>query len=493
MSRAPTAWRNAPLRVRLVALFSVLLVAALSAVGGLALTLLQRSLVTELDEQLAGAAQPLVSQSLESFDRPGGGSTGDPLRPTDYAVIIADTEGSVVTSTLSQDSGASLPDVGSMDLATVEEWGNSPRTVPSQEGTGQWRVLVAPLSSGEGTVVGTAAVALPMSSVNATMSTMVKAIVAIGIGVLVAVGVATYLVVRSSLRPLQQIETTAAGIAAGDLSKRVQGGPETTEVGSLAASLNTMLGRIEESFEVQRASEEKMKRFVSDASHELRTPLATVKGYSELYRLGGIPESEIAGVMTRIEGSATRMEALVHDLLTLARLDESAPPAVTRVPLAGLLQDAAAELRALDPERRVTVEVAPDLAALAEEAGLRRVLTNLLGNAAKYTPSGSPVEILAHRVPADALEPRQREGVEGGEVGEVVIEVRDHGPGVPERDRARIFERFARLDSGRTRDAGGTGLGLSIVASLVAAMSGEVACLPTPGGGATMQIRLPSA
>lgn len=478
MSRVPTAWRSAPLRVRLVALFSVLLVAALCAVGGLALTLLQRSLVTELDDQLAKAAQPLVSQSLESFDRPGGG--GDPLRPTDYAVIIADTDGSVVTSTLSQDSGASLPDVGSMDLASVEDWGQTPRTVPSEEGTGQWRVLVAPLSNSEGTVLGTAAVALPMSSVNATMSTMVKAIVAIGIGVLVAVGVATYLVVRSSLRPLQQIETTAAGIAGGDLSKRVQGGPESTEVGSLAASLNTMLGRIEESFAVQRASEEKMKRFVSDASHELRTPLATVKGYSELYRLGGIPESEIAGVMGRIEGSATRMEALVHDLLTLARLDEGAPPAVTRVPLAGLLQDAAADLRALDPERRVTVEVTPDLAVLAEEAGLRRVLTNLLGNAAKYTPAGSPVEIVAHRDP-------------NGDQDAVLLEVRDHGPGVPQQDRTRIFERFARLDPGRTRDAGGTGLGLSIVASLVGAMAGEVTCLPTPGGGATMQIRLPAA
>ena len=253
----------------------------------------------------------------------------------------------------------------------------------------------------------------------------------------------------------------------------------TTEVGSLATSLNAMLTQIEHSFAVQRASEERMRRFVSDASHELRTPLATVRGYGELYRIGGIPESQVSSAMVRIESEATRMTGLVSDLLQLARLDEGRPLDLQTVELTGLADDAAADVRVLDPDRVVAV-VGPDggapapVHAVADEQRVRQILANLTENARMHTPAGTPVEIAV-----------------GSEGRTAVLEVRDHGPGVPPAETERIFGRFYRLDSSRSRASGGSGLGLAIVAAIAAAHGGTTRASETPGGGLTITVTLP--
>ncbi|GMA30360.1 sensor histidine kinase [Litorihabitans aurantiacus] len=510
-----TAWRHLPLRARLVILFSALLTIALVAVGSLALTLLRTSLVREVDMQLDRAAQGMVDRAFAGAQ--GLRSPEDGPLPTDYAVVISTPDGQEVQrcvrntcefptaagsgTTTGADDGATGggttaaddiggPRVGTLDVASASERAGEPYTVDGADGTA-WRVTVAPLKNAQGVVSGTAAVGLPLTAVNATMGMMAGALLAIGGGVLALTAVATYAVVRSSMRPLRRIEATAAAIAAGDLSRRVDDAPASTEVGSLAASLNTMLGQVEHSFTAQRASEARMKAFVGDASHELRTPLATVTGYTELYRLGGIPPEELPGVMQRIEGSSVRMTALVTDLLSLARLDEGAPLDVGAVDVHVPLEDAARDLRVLDPSRDVTVVVAGGASGAgggggggsggvrpvaADDGALRQILTNLVGNASAYTPPGSPVELVAREADAGVL-----------------LSVVDHGPGVPEAERARIFERFARLDAGRSRDAGGSGLGLSIVAALATALGGWVRCVETPGGGATMQVWLPAA
>lgn len=486
-----TAWRRLPLRARLVVLFSILLTFALVAVGGLALTLLKSSLMREVDRQLDSAAQGLVDAAFS--DAQGVGGTTSSSLPTDYAVVIATPDGQEVKRcvrntcvVLSSPGGAQAvadlggPAVTGLDIDAVSARAGEPFAVGGVDGT-SWRVVVAPLTNEYGTVTGTAAVALPLRAVNATMGMMAGALIAVGAGVLALTAIATYAVVRSSLRPLRRIEATAASIAAGDLSQRVDDAPTSTEVGSLAASLNTMLGQVESSFTARKASENRMKAFVGDASHELRTPLATVTGYTELYRLGGIPPAEVPGVMARIEASSVRMTALVTDLLSLARLDEGAPMTIEPLDVRVHLEDAARDLRVLDPTRRVTVVAgAPDGAGLravaADDGALRQVLTNLVGNAAAYTPDGSPVELVA------------TESDDG-----VLLSVVDHGPGVPEEDRGRIFERFARLDAGRSRDAGGSGLGLSIVSAMATALGGWARCVETPGGGATMQVWLPAA
>lgn len=246
-----------------------------------------------------------------------------------------------------------------------------------------------------------------------------------------------------------------------------------------------MLSHIEEAFDAQKRSEVKMRRFVGDASHELRTPLVSIRGYSELYRMGGLPNDEaVAMAMDRIESESKRMGQLVEDLLALARLDERRVAMNAPVDLLKLATDAANDAFASAPDRTIEVvglEGAEALTSLVwgDEQRLRQVIANLMTNALRYTPAGSPIEIAVGSVP----------GVDGTWTS--VLQVRDHGPGIHGEDAERVFERFYRADTSRTRETGGTGLGLAIVAAIVGQHDGTVRVEETEGGGATFTIRIP--
>jgi two-component system OmpR family sensor kinase len=243
-----------------------------------------------------------------------------------------------------------------------------------------------------------------------------------------------------------------------------------------------MLAQIEQAFAVRAASEARMRRFVADASHELRTPLATVRGYAELYRMGALDEpAKVDDTMRRIEGSATRMGGLVEDLLLLARLDEGRPVAREPVDLTVLAADAVSDLHALDPDRPARlVPLDPGtnggpVEVTGDDARLRQVVANLVGNVVRHTPAGTPVEIAV-----------------GTADGAGVLEVRDHGPGIDPAHAARVFERFYRVDASRTRESGGAGLGMAIVAAIVGAHRGHVSLAETPGGGTTVRVAVPA-
>jgi two-component system OmpR family sensor kinase len=189
--------------------------------------------------------------------------------------------------------------------------------------------------------------------------------------------------------------------------------------------------------------------------------------------------------MRRIEEEATRMGALVEDLLMLARLDERRPAKAEPVDLAVLAGDAVHDVRGLAPDRSVRLVGLDDAdgrargpvpaVVVGDEGSLRQVVTNLVANAVRHTPAGSPVEVAV-----------------GVDAGRAVLEVRDHGPGLPPEEAERVFERFYRTDSSRRRgNGGGSGLGLSIVAAVTAAHGGSVDVRPTPGGGATFRLALP--
>ncbi|MGL4744597.1 MAG: sensor histidine kinase, partial [Dermatophilaceae bacterium] len=290
------------------------------------------------------------------------------------------------------------------------------------------------------------------------------------------------LAVRRAFRPLSRIEDTAAAIASGDLTQRVPVRPADDEVTSLSRSLNTMLTRVEHSFSVREASEERMRQFVADASHELRTPLATVRGYAELYRQGAVPGADqVASVMERIEAESGRMSGLVEDLLTLARVDEVRDDQTGPVDLTVLAADAVADARVRAPGRRIvlaglTGPVGPTVVS-GSEPRLRQVVTNLVANALRHTPDGSPVEVVV-----------------GHDADGAALEVRDHGTGIPADIATKVFERFFRADPARGRGTGGgNGLGLAIVAAIVGSHGGRVGIAPTPDGGATFMVRLPAA
>jgi two-component system OmpR family sensor kinase len=308
--------------------------------------------------------------------------------------------------------------------------------------------------------------------------------VGIGAGVVVVIGGLGYLLVRTSLRPLQRVESTAHAIAAGDLDQRVPAAAPGTEVGRLAESLNTMLHQIQGAFaataaseEQARRSEENMRRFVADASHELRTPLTSIMGFAELYRQGAMTDTD--ALMARIETEAARMGLLVEDLLMLARLDARRPLERAPVDLLALAADVVHSAKAAAPDRDIAVEVfdGPGVPEVSGDAArLAQVLGNLVGNAIRHTPDDASITVRVGTIDNDA-----------------VVSVTDTGPGLDEKDRARVFERFYRSDSSRHRTDGsaGSGLGLSIVAALVAAHGGTVGVDSAPGAGASFWVRIP--
>jgi two-component system OmpR family sensor kinase len=345
-------------------------------------------------------------------------------------------------------------------------------------------VLARPLPDGSGTVV----VALSLDDVDDTVGKLLLITAVVSSAVLLLLAVGGYLVVRSSLRPLVEVEHTAEAIAAGDLSRRVPDRDPRTEVGRLGRSLNAMLGQIESAFHARqeseagaRRSEERMRQFVADASHELRTPLASIRGFAELYRQGAVPEqSDVDRVMRRIEDEAVRMGLLVEDLLLLARVDQQRPLEYAPVDLLAVASDAVHDAKAVAPDRSIVLELLPSdrpPVVPGDDARIRQVAANLVSNALTHTPPDAAVRV--------------RVGTLAGAEPRAVLEVSDDGPGLAAEEAARVFERFYRADPSRTRSSGGTGLGLSIVAALVAAHGGTVDLRTEPGSGAVFRVLLP--
>jgi two-component system, OmpR family, sensor kinase len=469
-----------PLRVRLVVALLALVAIALVITGVTATTQLKGYLVQQVDRDLHGVAVPARG--------PAPFGDADDARGPDGGR----REWYVVTST----RGVTLPVLPSPDLdvnppkvtrAQITGAGATPFTAPSDGKGSDWRVSVEPAATRGGTPVLVVR-AISLSDVDDTVHRLIVIETFVGLLVLVLLGGAGYVVVRQSLRPLVEVENTAAAIAEGDLSRRVPESDHRTEVGRLSRALNGMLVQIESAFRAReasevaaRASEDRMRRFVADASHELRTPLTSIRGFAELYRQGAASQpDDVARVMRRVEDSAAQMGVLVDDLLLLARLDQQRPLERTPVDVVVVAGDTVHDAQAIAPDRAITLHVTADRAPVVpgDEVRLRQVMANLVTNALNHTPPGTPVDVSV------AVAPKG---------DEVRIAVRDRGPGLAAEDAARIFERFYRADSSRTRAAGGTGLGLSIVAALVAAHGGQVGVDTAPGQGATFWVRLPLA
>jgi two-component system OmpR family sensor kinase len=330
---------------------------------------------------------------------------------------------------------------------------------------------------GFGGAPGVVVVAVPLTEVDQTLARLLLVELLVSGGVLIVLGAVAWWIVRAGLRPLDQMASTAGAIAAGDLTQRVPAGDTGTEVGRLGQALNVMLEEIEESFAARKASEERLRRFLADASHELRTPLTSIRGYAEMFDRGARDRPEdLATSMRHIRADADRMSTLVDDLLVLARLDRERPLAHERVELRQVLEPAVADISVLDPERQVRLSAEEPALVAGDANRLRQVFDNLLVNAVRHTPAGTPVEVDLRR-DGDAA----------------VVSVSDHGPGIPAAERSRIFEPFYRSDPSRSRATGGEGLGLAIVETIVRAHGGQVGVGEVVGGGARFWVRLPVA
>lgn len=479
-----TWWGARPLRTKLVVMITALMMILVAVIALVTAVLFRTELVRQLDEDME-TNKDVVSVYLTSMVQTGGYYSPQHSILRFYGVVW-DTDGDPVVSTPLL-PGSDGPALSGMSTAEVDARGSGSFEVPgTQPGSDGWRVQLYHLRSGEGSM----AIALPLHSVTTSVSRVVSLVVSIGlIGTAVSVVIANLLVERA-FRTLDRVERTTAKIAAGDLTQRVATAPPSTEVGRLSRSVNAMLAHIESAFRDKEVSEDKMRRFVQDASHELRTPLVTIRGFSELYRHGGITEPEdVAAAMGRIESEAGRMHRLVEDLLTLARLDEQRPLDHAPVDLLVLGMDSMMDASVNAPGRRVTLvglDGGPASSAplMGDENRIRQVVVNLMTNALRYTPEGTPIEVAVGT--RDLLT-----GMDAAGSRQSVIEVRDHGAGVSEEDAERIFERFYRADASRHRETGGTGLGLAIVAAIVAQHGGSVRLLETDGGGATFSVALP--
>lgn len=543
-----------PLSTKLVTCIIVLLTIGTIGISFSIRTLVGNYLLQKTDTQLVNQAQ-MIFNSMDSLDSTTS-EDGRSLVNT-YYVEVRDSEykrtgaGSVPMLREGVVSEPSLPSDGSIDGVTLGEpfttqavvhvtTSRVPDHAIMQAAQSPWRVVALPWSektkTGQVKDSGVVFIGLSLSDQIDTSNTLTRFCAMVGIAVVLIGAILGTIVVQSTLAPLKRIEKTAAKIAAGDLSQRVPDLPENTEVGSLSMSLNTMLTRIEESFHAQEETTEKMKRFVSDASHELRTPLAAIHGYAELYKM----QRDMPGALERadesiehIEASSARMTVLVEDLLSLARLDEGRGIDITQqVKLTSVVNDAADDLHALDPDRGITCGqvvlqagsdmehpsrlafqpgTMPDITLTGDASRLHQVVTNIVGNIHRYTPADSPVEVSMGVLPASispeslsrmpSNEQSLHHFIEAIEVGQsmqvgmnyAIVRFSDHGPGVPADARSKIFERFYTADPSRARQKGGTGLGMAIAQSVVKAHHGFICASGSDGTGLTLTVVLPVA
>jgi two-component system OmpR family sensor kinase len=462
--------RGASLRVRVMAA-AALLVALTSLVTALLGTTLLRSyLLSRSDTQLRDFSK-VASRIVDRQQLQPTGSSRPQGLPAQFLVEVIGAGGQV------QVAGGPLGSAGGLRLSAAQL---SETGTPFTAAGGAWRVLVEPETGGAHLVI-----AYSLGDLNSTVTRLELAdALAGGAAVVLLAGIGLPLV-RASLAPLARIEATAAAIAGGDLSRRIDHPGGNTEVGRLAEALDVMLASIEAAY-LARAdgearalrSQERMRRFTADASHELRTPLTSVRGLAEygLQQGDAASREELLRLMGLIAGESGRMSRLVDDLLLLARFDAGRPLDRRPVDLASLAAEAVQRARIVAPGRPVTLEAAEPVIVDGDEGRLTQVIDNLIGNAIQHTPPGSPVTV-AVTVSA----------------GHAELTVADHGPGMTAEQASRVFERFYRTDGARTRARGGAGLGLAIASSLAAAHGGEITVETAPGKGAAFCLRLPQA
>ena len=345
----------------------------------------------------------------------------EPIRevPSEISISLLDQNG-VVRGTL---GGAQSPQqvqtvISGLTVAELKVRGDTPFTIEgSDKNETEYRVLARVLPGDLGSVI----TAVSLEGVERSINQLRFLFFSVGIVVLILLGFIARRIIGISLKPLTKVEETAEAFAKGDYSARLPEARGDTEVGRLTWALNQMLSRIAESFEVRKASEEKLRRFVADASHELRTPLTAIRGFAELHRQGAVEgEVKTAELIRRIEQESIRMSTLVEDLLLLARLDQSREMETAPVDLKTLVHEAVTSAQAAGPNHPIEIEESEeDLFVLGDSMRIHQVVSNLLANARTHTPNGTQVRV--------RISPE-----ENG----VVIEVSDNGPGLSNKTKS---------------------------------------------------------
>ena len=460
------------LRARLIAGYLALVI----VVGGATVVVIDRSIgdamVGELDARLVGQARE-VARWLEHRGHP------DRLAPR-LARVVAARITIIGPDGLVAGDSARTGDVGKPIGAAPEV------AAAHQDGIGRAeRQLVAggppmymvAVATPEG---GAVRVAVPLSSVAARRRLVRnRMLIAAAIG-LVAAALLGLGAIRAVTRPLQAMTRTAERLARGDyeIPPPDDTRPGADELALLSRTLSQLAGELKIRISQLQGAEQVRREFLASAAHELRTPVTAISGFSETLLAGGVDEASSKEFLATIHRNAARIARLVDDLLELARLDADPERLAerVRVELAPVVTHAVASARAAAaarelPEPAITVDVPDGLAVLGDPDALDHVVQNLVDNAVVH--GGGTVRVAARRDGAA-----------------VRLTVADDGPGIPAEHQARIFERFYRVDAGRSRARGGSGLGLAIVQQQLAAMGGTVTVASAAGEGTTFTVTL---
>jgi signal transduction histidine kinase len=313
-------------------------------------------------------------------------------------------------------------------------------------------------------------VATPLAPLESDLFRLKALLVAVVVGTTALCAGIGWFLAATAMRPVDRMTRAAHTIgSAADLSERVPVPRERDEIGRLALTFNEMLGRLQQAFATQR-------QFLADASHELRSPLTAIRANVETLRRGGdVDPAERDETLRVVESEVDRMGRLVDDLLSLARADAGQEPVRTRLSLDALLLEVYHQQRPLAGRVRLTLGEFEPVEIDGDADRLKQLLLNLVDNALRHTPAGGIVTLdLIHRG------------------REAMIRVRDTGAGISPEHLPHIFERFYRIDSARSREAGGTGLGLAISREITEAHGGRIEVESTVGVGSTFTVVLPT-
>jgi two-component system OmpR family sensor kinase len=466
------------LRYQIIAVMLILLSVSFLAVGAVTAVALRTFLVERLDQQLAAAGNRF-SVSLEhpsdhdddnvdelsATEGQAAGTLGARVlhRQVTAIDIIGHATDRLVSARDTQQVAGLQPT-------------SKPRTVHFQD-LGDYRVTVSAGLDGDVLVTG-----LPVHPVDETIGRLLVIEASVFGAALLLAGIAAFIGVRLSLRPLDRVATTARAVSdlplsAGTVSlpARVPVSAPDTEAGQVTEAFNHMLAHVESALYARHVSEDRLRHFIADASHELRTPIAVVRSHAEYaQRAGGDVVPTVGDALTRIVAESDRMGHLVEDLLLLVRLDSGRQLAHEPVDLTRLVLDAVSDARMVSPLHRWLLDL-PErpVNSRGDEHALHQVVANLLTNAATHTPSGTTVTT----------------AVDQSDASWTTIRVSDNGPGIPPDVLPRVFDRFVRANIARSRPDGG-GLGLAIVQAIVLAHNGGIE-VTSRTGSTIFTVRLP--
>ena len=481
----PASWH---LRTRLILLAMALLIAICGAVGVASYASMDAFLTRQLDEQL--------SQAAERANNPGrppmGGFNGrDPLDARGQLVgtINASIRNGQVTTGGFLASDTTRSALSTEDKEVLLALATDGQPVDRKLSNGEYRLVAVQTDFGDVLVTG-----LPLAAKNSTLASLVWTFMFVSLGGLLLIGLAGTVLIRRTMKPLQQLSAVATRVSqlpldAGEVALAERVPPSNanpgTEVGSVGHALNLMLDNVANALEARQKSETKVRQFVADASHELRTPLTAIRGHTELMRMTEDFTPDGAKSLARVQSQSERMTALVEDLLLLARLDEGQPLKLSEVDLTQLVVESVSDEKVMAPDHKWRLDLPDEPVVVTGDASqLRQVLMNLLSNARKHTDPGTTVATSVGK---------------SADGGNAVITVTDDGGGIPAGFVDHVFSRFARADaarkgtadqSGASASEGTSGLGLSIVESIVEGHGGKVTVASRPGR-TQFAIRLP--